>query len=833
MDQHKIIKNPPLWIWAGIPAAICIALLWIPFGFSLGGLLEEWDLIWTLNKYKGFWNSFPGNPMSDIFTVRPLTILPFYLAHAISAHSFLGFHIELIIICFLRITAATVIGRYLFNSRFYGLIFGLLSFLLPADTEHIVFRTFNSSGALALMLSSTALMLIALNKKKPILKWLTIILAIFLSITATLIYEAVFVFYLVIPLAIFTQGGFKSLKEKRAELFLWIIAPLVNFSYLVFAVISCKNTYQPNFNDILNNVHHLLDSAGYRIFYDGWISAAQILYQEIAKWPFLVTSLLILLFIVWIGANNLQRSSKSRLYVIPTGLILFAIAYLPFTVSEGHMLITQRTLMASSFGASIIIVAIISALTNNRLITTLIVTPILFIGLVAQLYQIDSYTRAYVSVKRPYMAIIANLRNPFKKNHLIIDRTGLTGHFNGMYWSNINFGTQVRLGEVGSNYILCKEELSYVPSYYGKCQLKNNVWEITDVNGLFSKISATDLDVIEIGDNFNSNYRSKDLRWHDLGYFKIENSIFKNRSGKENWYSCAADSVWGYSNFCRGEGWSDGIYVRKKLQGTKFFTPIAANTSLIFKFHPAKSEYRLQVQLFGNASRFVLPEFIITVNGFKAPFALKGENLLLANISSSMLKTGLNTIEFKNVTPNNFSTAFFMVNATLAPTRSSHLVATKGSTTQILGKDGRWIKILDKNNLWIKANSEEAFNILSAGFSAPEADGVWTDGEVAMLRFKLPSSIKKGTFIIEGAPHLNAQNQDLNIDIILAKKIVDSKKFTTPAELKVFRVPIDTKDLNKNKIVKIKLLIDKPSMPSLGDKRRLGFYVKRFKFVAN
>src|SRR5580698_7853368 len=119
--RDRKISTRSFLIWACLPAALCVFVLWYPFGFTLGGMIEEWDFLWVSKIFPHFWNSFPGNPMSAQFAARPLQPTPFTLARAIDASSFFGFHLLLITACFIRIIAGASIAFFVFRSRMYAL----------------------------------------------------------------------------------------------------------------------------------------------------------------------------------------------------------------------------------------------------------------------------------------------------------------------------------------------------------------------------------------------------------------------------------------------------------------------------------------------------------------------------------------------------------------------------------------------------------------------------------------------------------------------------------------------------------------------------------------
>ncbi len=63
-----------------LPALLLTAALWVPFGFSLGAMIEEWGILeYFVLRGPQYWIS-PSAPMA-VHSMRPLTILPHAIAY--------------------------------------------------------------------------------------------------------------------------------------------------------------------------------------------------------------------------------------------------------------------------------------------------------------------------------------------------------------------------------------------------------------------------------------------------------------------------------------------------------------------------------------------------------------------------------------------------------------------------------------------------------------------------------------------------------------------------------------------------------------------------------
>lgn len=648
-----------LFVSSILPAIICIVVIWYPFGLSLGGMLEEWDILFLMLKNPTFWNSFPGQPLSSVFSVRPLQITPHFIAHRISENSFAGFHVVLMVACGLRVVAGATIGYFLFRRRGYAAACGMLFLVFPADTEQFILRTFHISAALALMLSSTALTITALLAKSSRSRLLRIALATAASCIAVLIYEPVFTLYALCPLLLFGRYGlgfFLTIVRRRSRIVIaWLLGPLLNVSYLAYATLVLKSSYQENsvgngaLSSIISNLHYLISSTAYRIFFDAWASAYDILANRTQFFGYLAVVLLLTYVAILLPRDGSTRPIRhQRLYrFVLVGLVACIAGYLPFMVAESHMRITQRTFMATAAGATIIVVSLVAFVGNRwRRTAYFVLSTFVFIGFVAQLYQFDQFTRAYNDVIRPYLSYVSDQSDPTKKFHLVIDSSGHGGYLNGLYPTVVAYGPSVRRQRADDVYILCK---NYEPSAIGefrRCELQDSKWIITDAAMKTLTLDSKDVDVIRVGKDFDPTYTSKASTWLDLGSYNASASIFKPATGQSDRYTCRPDGMWGYSHYCRGEGWTDGIFIHRSFRHETYIATQSSNASLLFSLKPNGARYMLRIKLFSVLTDDVFRNIKVSINENAMSVKRVDGDTFEGEISSSALIDGQNEISF-------------------------------------------------------------------------------------------------------------------------------------------------------------------------------------------
>lgn len=820
----------PFWIWSGLVGALSVLLLWYQFGFSLGGMIEEYDLLRAIARHPNFWNSFPGNPMSESFAARPFQITPFYIAHAIDSQSFLGFHILLIAACFLKVIAGASIGYFLFRNRMYAAAMGMLFLMFPADTQQMSFRTINISVAIAFMVCGVALAIRGVVAATPKKRWASIAGSVFCSVIAVLIYEPMLFLYSLPPLLLFARYGFwsstKVLLNRRKYIVAWLIGPLVNVAYLYYAIAFYKSAYQIGVTQggtvasILRNSHYLVESGAYRVFYESWVFSWQTLLYGTAHYRFLILAAVAIVVTLALLARIPSAPMRAeRLYrYIFVGLVASAVAYMPFMVSEAHMVITQRTFMAVALGASFIFVSVIARIFyRSAALGCTVLSGFIFLGLIGQLYQFDQYTRMYTGTVRPYMSLVADQTDATKKVHLIFDSSGLGGHMGGMFYSKVQNGPAVRRGDSSSVYILCMDEKLSQFKVFSNCKLSEGEWTITGYGNVSQQISASDVQVIKVSDDFNDTYRSSSVTWHDLGSFSQEKSIFFPLHRAPESYVCVADSDWGYSRFCRGSGWADGMLNHGYFTHDNFFIAMSPDASFLFSLTAAHTDYVLQIETLAGINPDILSGLKLLVNGHPVEFQVEADRFIKARVTQDYVLSGRNQILLRHALAPGKEIGLYVKRVDFAPFGSDGVPAIGTAHIYPVANIGRWYVLKD-------AITQK---MLQSGFSGAEPDGTWTDGNIASIRFALPKGSSPTTLQMEALPFLSDTHSHLEVDFSIDGEKIMTQTFTAPAQWSQISLSLGTK-VRPGTDVTVLLTIRDPAKPGSQDLRDLGLKVRQF-----
>jgi hypothetical protein len=681
-----------LWLWAALLSLLAVAIIWYPFGFTLGGLVEEWDLFYKFASRGAFWNFFPGQPIRTGFVARPLTPLPFFLAWLIDRHSFFGFHVILAIACGLKVFFGTLIGRFLFRDLALASIVGLLFLVLPADTAQISLRVAHIDFAVSLIVGGSTLGLVALLATNRLLSTLLAVLAVTFAVVGTFVYEPVAVLYALLPSVLVVRfgvaGAIRFFSDHIRISLVLLLGPLINAAYLVYALgllgsryeVELLNAGSFGLRSLFGNATFIVDPL-YRALFAGWWDAAAILVVQTAHlaYPFFVFVMIAVILLLASLAVVSRRDPLPRAgRGLWLGILLIVLSYLPVMIFPGHTAVSQRTFLTIVPGTVIAIASLLATI-RRRILGLAMGASLVSLGFVAQLYQYDRFARLY-TLTWPYLVHIAESSDQQKHVHLVFDDAGLGGHIQGLYFGKVALAPPFLRNVFRERYFMCERwpPSRYINSYY--CTLDSGVWKVTG-RGLDNNVysfAESEVDQIELSFDDGQQGGGRNLQLHNTRLFHNDDSMFYPDRDVSDTYTCLADAQWGYSTFCPGAGWSDGSVQRKWFRDTKYFLPIATETSLLFRLNPRSgSDYLLKLQLTEGAPSETMHDIRLAVNGELVSPTWPSATVLEARVPWQLLHDGNNEIKFSNMIPNGADHGFKVSRIDLAPI---------GNTLRIVGQ---------------------------------------------------------------------------------------------------------------------------------------------------
>jgi hypothetical protein len=217
-------------------ALIAIAL-WLPFGLRTTGLVEEWDLTWLLDRGEQLWWITSRSALAA-FRLRPLTVLPFAVNHALG-DGFVWLNVIALAVFVVKgLATFLLVERLAPGHRAAAIVAGALAMLYPANAGLFTFRVIHIQMAVVLFLLSLVLLCdLALSPRV----WRFVTMSVLLG-ASLLMYQIASVATVFAPLLLLArrQGGWLRFGKVSA---LWFAAPAAVATYWLI-VKSQGGTYE-------------------------------------------------------------------------------------------------------------------------------------------------------------------------------------------------------------------------------------------------------------------------------------------------------------------------------------------------------------------------------------------------------------------------------------------------------------------------------------------------------------------------------------------------------------------------------------------------------------
>jgi len=232
--------------WAGSFGLACL-MLWLPFGFGLTAVLEEWGVLSLFTTHGTLFFAGGDSPLAAQ-RLRPLTVAPHAILYSLTPDSFDLWNLLLIAALIVKGMAAAMLGERLMNSRRWGLVFGLLVLLHPADTMQLSFRALHINLSLALVLLGSAL-LVRIDREDSRAHQLAMgVLASALLLVSVMMYEAAAALVFTPFLIWFARYGLRGMSTRVRDLatpvLAWLAGIGVFVAYVAISSWTGETTYQ-------------------------------------------------------------------------------------------------------------------------------------------------------------------------------------------------------------------------------------------------------------------------------------------------------------------------------------------------------------------------------------------------------------------------------------------------------------------------------------------------------------------------------------------------------------------------------------------------------------
>jgi hypothetical protein len=687
-----------------LPVAILVLALWLPFGYSLIGLIEEWGVLGLFTTYGQFFIANTTGPLAA-HALRPLTILPQAIAYYLDPYSFKYWNLLLALSLCIKGSSLSYVVSYITGSLKWGVIAGLLIILYPADTMQLSFRALHINWALSFVLLGTAIFIAALQIKSKIRSYVSSIVSAVLLLAACAMYEASLLLTILPLLIIFIKSSLKSTifqaSQQKWKHLIWFTGAATYIAYAIHTA-PLVNSYQSDIagnTSIITTLLHslpILFSIGLlRTVLGGWYDAACITAVEFSTYWYVISVMLIISIVLLLLLSKLRKEKPAET-MIPTaipvrflivGILLALLGYAPFLLSTAHQAMSQRTfLFATPGGVFVTLSVLVSFGKASRKLAILCTTLLIFMGLSTQLYQFHHYVKISDRQRNIVKNIVENFDGLIgNKTLVVIDKTNQLNNT----WMFINGNLQATLnyiyGHPFNSIEVCREdgnEWQKTDSVgrKGLCEETVDEWIFhypTPISGPGfeltkqpedKKLAKSQIVVITVDPDEQSkaNPTRVDLLRSDQGHTGAIYRGFIEKPDYRNLLISFTDQkpdehyFWGFGNWwsmelpIAGAGWREAEWIVNKFHHNASAWKTNKRAYLDFKFTPSSSHYRLKGQFDTIVKPSIKTGMKIEINGIDIPFKWNDTNQFEAELTNNQLRNGKNTIAFLSDADENY-----------------------------------------------------------------------------------------------------------------------------------------------------------------------------------
>ncbi len=668
-------------VLAATAAVVAVAAIRSPFAAPLLGSIEEWGLLGRYTEQGVVFITSLGSSMPHL-ALRPLNIFTFALSYVLAPDSFAGWNFILNLGFVAKAVAMAGMVWWLTRHRWLAVTAGLLLMLYPADTMQMSLRAVHINFAVALTLLACLFVLAATEARTEVTRGVLALLAFAFFLTGSLMYEAG-LFLAPLPALLWwarygALDGLRRLPDAWIPIAFWGAAIVVAVAYLLI-VGRTPGIYQQSISNDPGSTLSLLISrwrmmftvGAYRVFAHGWFDAARMLMAQLSQWPYLVAAAAAVLVsgAIWFrpaegtAADAPPASTGLGIRLVIAGFAAALAGYLPYLSSLSHILITQRTYIYASAGASLLVVGLIILVARgSRTLGVVIAAALLSLGLASQWTQYDHYSSLSLRAR----AILAGLleaapRVDSRQTVLVIDRTGSTGN-TWMLRGELLDAAMTYLYGGKADFAVCLEPGMIYSTFAadargrpGRCVERETEWIVGEglagplrlpKQGLVKLTIEPDGRVVREGEPDPVPASPNDVRrWRSiLECWPARACAYTPPARDDGSFHYDFGQWWSLEQAPWGGGWRDAEWNPPRLQPVSYAWMNAPEARLWFNLKPRPSAYVLRVRVANWISGPAKTELRVRLNGNLLESAWKNEFVVEAPVDQAMIRSGLNDL---------------------------------------------------------------------------------------------------------------------------------------------------------------------------------------------
>lgn len=478
----------PVWVrW--VLLAILAALLWLPTGWNVGFVGDDW----VLYKYMEQYGLDASAHAYSLHThSRLLTFLSYFIAYGLSGREFWGANVVLWAMLVAKSGLIdTILRRFHFPS---GLAFGVaaLSILLPIDWGNFMLGALNVQLGVVMYLGAFTALIAWWQTQRRI----SLVLMLFCLLILVGTYEAFYPLVFVSPFTLFVFMSPPRISRRWLRVTLvWYVVPILGLLWFLNSSLNGAD-YQVGLIDRSLNIGAMLNALVTiysRHLLDIWrvLPTDEMIAYYIAIGAGVAVAVMVFLSSHSDPRPERWRITRQQLAWIVIGLVFIALSlavFLPTTMRDA----AYRIYYLSTAGAALFFVSLIG-LIPSRLIRAGLIGVVTVIGTLGILGQHRGYA-IYALIQQQYLDDIIQLvpEPPSGSTIMVFDETS------DQYWASLfltsmylDAGLQFTLADYSIRAGICYPDVEVWGVFIESCDQTPEGINI-DINGDFLLYAPTE-----------------------------------------------------------------------------------------------------------------------------------------------------------------------------------------------------------------------------------------------------------------------------------------------------------------------------------------------------
>lgn len=682
LNQHLLRLTPLLnsaFVWLGdamksgvsglalssLTILLLTVMIWLPYGTSMMGLLEEWGMSAVAVTQGAVWWVSSDGPLGS-HQMRPLTMAPFALAYELGDGNFFAWHLLLSVALLFKCAGMYGIAKWVTHSTKIAIFAAILFLVFPADTSQMTTRILPPNFAVAFTFVGIAIFLWSTNVTGSIRSAVLAMSGSAVFVVGVLIYEGGVLLAILPLLLLWVRSGFRQgcrdLRQSWLPAVIWT-ASVFGLAAHIIRVTTDPGSYQMMLSGgssgalakLVAHLPEIVTVVFYRVFIHSWLDSVAMMRANLpAIWPYLISSALVITIVnTLVGNQHIPRQTIGRLFLV--GLLSTILGFALYLASDNHIAITQRTYLFAAAGGVLVFIALLDiANLIVRHAGSILLVALSLLGMSSQWEQVRHYT----DLSHRQREIISGILEaaPGASNILVLDRSGSLDNIwllRGVLLSNALTVLQGRPVDVQT----CMDGTLQWASFFrgpkgepGTCKISESVWSLgPEIPGGrdVETASATVLDIspdrkVTLVNGNVGNLRADRQRWKSILGCVAEECAYHREKKAEGQYDFG--TYWSLESASYGAGWGDAGWQVPAITPVSYAWTNSTKSRLQFNLSPASGVYSLSVRLVPLFDLTPLDGTSIHINGHEAKLNLDG-SLMTADVASQWLVDGNNVIE--------------------------------------------------------------------------------------------------------------------------------------------------------------------------------------------